>query len=208
MKKRYFVIGISLILFIILTCLVVTNNISWFDDPIYNYLIGLRSDTLDKYFLVVTNMAEIITMIFIIIIIVFSIDKKYRNLVVISAGASVLINNIIKFIIRRERPDHLRLFRSFGYSYPSGHSMISVAVYGFLIYYVYKKVKNIYLKIFLIIILTLLIISIGLSRIYLGVHYPSDVLGGFLLAISITMIIITIYNNYLGVNIDDKTISH
>ena len=62
--------------------------------------------------------------------------------------------------------------------------MVSTAFYGLLIYIIYKKVKNPYLKISLIILLSLLIFCIGISRIYLGVHYTSDVLAGFLISIS------------------------
>ena len=68
--------------------------------------------------------------------------------------------------------------------------MISIALYGFLIYYVLKHIENIYLKVILVILLTLLIISIGLSRIYLGVHYPSDVLGGYLLSLIVLILVI------------------
>lgn len=75
-----------------------------------------------------------------------------------------------------------------GYSFPSGHSMISAAFYGFLIYLIYKKVKNKKLKITLIIVLSILIVSIGISRIYLGVHYTSDVLAGFTVSVSYLII--------------------
>ena len=69
--------------------------------------------------------------------------------------------------------------------------MVSAAFYGFLIYLIYKNVKNKYLKWGLITILSLLIFLIGTSRIYLGVHYTSDVLAGFLVAISYLIIFIT-----------------
>ena len=97
----------------------------------------------------------------------------------------------------RPRPDHLRLIKQNGYSYPSGHSMISIAVYGFLIYYVYHKVKNKALKIALIILLSLLIILIGISRIYVGVHYPSDVLGGYTLSLLIIIVVILGVDKYV-----------
>lgn len=61
--------------------------------------------------------------------------------------------------------------------------MVSTAFYGLLIYIIYKKIDNKYLKSILIILLSILILCIGISRIYLGVHYTSDVLAGFLISI-------------------------
>ena len=71
--------------------------------------------------------------------------------------------------------------------------MVSMAFYGFLIYLIYKNVKNKYLKWISITILSLLITLIGISRIYLGVHYTSDVLGGFLISISYLIV----FTNFL-----------
>ena len=72
--------------------------------------------------------------------------------------------------------------------------MVSLAFYGYLIYLIYKYVKNKYLKWFLITILGILIVNIGISRIYLGVHYTSDVLAGFLISISYLIVYISIVN--------------
>ena len=66
--------------------------------------------------------------------------------------------------------------------------MIAVCVYGTLIYLVHKKVKNKKIKILLEVLLTLLILLIGISRIYVGVHYPSDVLTGYLISIIILIV--------------------
>ena len=79
-----------------------------------------------------------------------------------------------------------------GYSFPSGHSMASMAFYGLIIYFVIRFVKNRALKIFLSIMLSLLIILIGMSRIYLGVHYPSDVFAGFVFTVAYLIFYITI----------------
>ena len=196
MKKKACLIGGLLILFVIITVLVMSNNISNFDDSIYNFIFGLRNNFLDIYFKGVTCCANTITVICLLIVLLLVIKDKYRNVLGITALSTVLTNQILKNIFTRPRPDHLRLVIQGGYSYPSGHAMISIAIYGFLIYYVYHKVKNKTLKIVLIGLLTLLIISIGLSRIYVGVHYPSDILGGYALALLILILVILGVDKY------------
>jgi len=119
-------------------------------------------------------------------------NKKIGILIWINIIISTLLNQILKFIIQRPRPTEFRIIDERGYSFPSGHSMISATFYGFLIYLIYKNVKNKYLKYSLITMLAILILLIGTSRIYLGVHYTSDVLAGFLIAISYLIIFITV----------------
>ena len=119
-------------------------------------------------------------------------NKKIGNLIWVNIAISTLLNQILKFIIQRPRPTEFRIIDERGYSFPSGHSMISATFYGFLIYLIYKNVKNKYLKYSLIIMLVILILLIGTSRIYLGVHYTSDVLAGFLIAISYLIIFTTV----------------
>ncbi len=197
MKKRYFLMGILLVVFILITTLVVTNNISSFDDNIYNMIFNLRNNLLDLFFKTITLCANTIPIICIVIILLLIVKDKYRYVLGITTITTLLSNQLIKHIIMRPRPDHLRLIKQNGYSYPSGHSMISIAVYGFLIYYVYHKVKNKALKIALIILLSLLIILIGISRIYVGVHYPSDVLGGYTLSLLIIIVVILGVDKYV-----------
>ena len=76
--------------------------------------------------------------------------------------------------------------------------MVSMAFYGLLIYIVYRYVKNVYVKYGLMVILFMLILFIGISRIYLGVHYTSDVMGGFLLSISYLIVFIRVTDKYLN----------
>ena len=75
--------------------------------------------------------------------------------------------------------------------------MVSLSFYGFLIYLIYKNIQNKYIKWILILLLGLLIFIVGTSRIYLGVHYPSDVLTGFLLEISFLIIFIGVANKFI-----------
>ena len=116
----------------------------------------------------------------------------FTNLVIITA-----LNQLLKGILQRPRPTEFRIIEETGYSFPSGHSMASMAFYGYLIYLIYKYVKNKYIKTSLIILLSILICCIGISRIYLGVHYTSDVLGGFFISISYLIIYISVVNKFL-----------
>ena len=113
--------------------------------------------------------------------------------IMISSG----LNQILKHIVQRPRPTEYRLIDETGYSFPSGHSMVSTAFYGLFIYLIFKNVKNKYIKWISIITLSILIILIGGSRIYLGVHYTSDVLAGFFISISYLIIYTSIINDYL-----------
>lgn len=89
------------------------------------------------------------------------------------------LNHLLKALFARPRPDAaLRLIEVGGFSFPSGHAMGSTAIYGFLIYLVWKTSWSRRCKAVLTVALGLLIASIVISRVYLRVHYPSDVLGG------------------------------
>ena len=116
----------------------------------------------------------------------------FSNLVIIT-----ILNQLLKRILQRPRPTEYRIIEETGYSFPSGHSMVSMAFYGYLIYLIYKYVNNKYAKWISIALLSVLICSIGISRIYLGVHYTSDVLGGFLISISYLVIYISAVNKFL-----------
>jgi len=185
MKKMFILIGALLLLFIVVTGLVITNNTLAFDNTIYNYISSIRCDFLDMFFKIITKSANVITVICLLIILLLVIKDNNRYILGITAIITIVVNNLIKVIIMRPRPSHEALINQGGYSYPSGHTMISVAIYGFLIYYTFKKINDKKIKTIIISLLTILIILIGISRIYLGVHYPSDVIGGYLLSLTI-----------------------
>lgn len=118
-------------------------------------------------------------------------NKKIGLSIISNIVIITILNQLLKRILQRPRPTEFRIVEETGYSFPSGHSMISMAFYGYIIYLIYKYVTNKYIKWISIVLLSILICSIGISRIYLGVHYTSDVLGGFLLSISYLVIYIS-----------------
>ena len=149
----------------------------------------LISDFMTPIAKIITNFGSAMVLICISAISLLVIKNKKIGLTIsINLAMASGINFLLKNILQRPRPTEFRLIDESGYSFPSGHSMVSMAFYGFLIYLIYKYVKNKKLKVILITFLSLLIFSIGISRIYLGVHYTSDVIGGFLIAISYLII--------------------
>ena len=146
----------------------------------------------------ITNFGGAIFLIIATIILFILIKNKKIGFSIISNLVIVtILNQLLKNILQRPRPNEFRIIEETGYSFPSGHSMVSMAFYGYLIYLIYIYVKNKYLKCTLIVLLSILICTIGISRIYLGVHYTSDVLGGFLISISYLVIYISAVNKFL-----------
>ena len=132
-----------------------------------------------------------------IILFIIIKNKKIGLSIIMNIAIIAILNQVLKKILQRPRPTEFRIIEETGYSFPSGHSMVSMAFYGYLIYLIYKYVKNKYIKWSLIVLLSCLIVGIGTSRIYLGVHYTSDVLGGFLISVSYLVIYISAVNKFL-----------
>ena len=191
--KKMIILYICLGLFIILTITVLTKIISPIDSYMESLVIGIRNDKLTVIMTNITNIARAYSLIAISILLLFIIrDKKIPLSIIINLVAVFLTSQVFKFIFRRPRPDILALVRATGYSYPSGHTMVSTAYFVFITYLLCKKMKNKLNKTFLIIISVIMLLLIGFSRIYLGVHYLSDVIGGFLLGIAYLMIYIKV----------------
>ena len=201
MKKfSIFVVVLCLILFSVICYGVLSYDSLVIDTKVYSFIINnIMNDGLTPILKAITELGGVAFTV-LAGVLIFMFCKKNRWFITIDLVGVTLVNQVIKHIIRRPRPNVLRLVEESGYSFPSGHSMVSMAFYGIIIYLVYKNVTNKYLKWILIILLSLLILSIGFSRIYVGVHYFTDVAGGFLLGLAYLIIYINIYNKRIGKN--------
>ena len=190
---------VCLILFLALTEDILEYQIMKQDITFYNILRKyFIKDSITPYMKIITNFGGATCLIAITILLLIIVKNKKIGLLTLTNLVTItILNQILKFILRRPRPTEFKIINETGYSFPSGHSMISMAFYGFLIYLIYKNIKNKCLKTTLIIILSLLIIAIGISRIYLGVHYVSDVIGGFLISISYLIVYIKLIKKKL-----------
>ena len=199
-KRLFIVFLVSLIIFLFLAFIVYKHNyISNYELKIINFIQKNLAAIPLKVPVFISDLVygKLINIIFWIILLIFLICKKYKDFIIFLL-APLLTQNMyffIKSIIARPRPPiEMRLIEIKHYSFPSGHSIMSMVLYGLLIYFVYKYVKNRILKIALISVLSILIIAIGFSRVWLGVHFPTDVIGGFALGICCLCLFIYIDN--------------
>ena len=184
-NKKIFIPISLLFLFIINTILVISNKVSLIDKSIHDFVIKFSSEITTSIMKIFTFFGSTIFIVilsiilFIIFIILKQKDKAFKT-----EGAiiiSTIINNIIKIIIRRPRPEYITVVEK-TFSYPSGHTMASTTLYGILLYLLLKSNLNKTYKIGFGIILGNLPLLVGISRIYLGAHFFTDVFGGYLLS--------------------------
>lgn len=163
-------------------------------------ILNLRSEPLTVIMKVITNLSSAYVLIAITLgTLIFIKNKKVGGCIASNLIVTTLLNQLLKYIIQRPRPDGYRLIAESGYSFPSGHSMVSMAFYGLIIYLIWKMVKNKKIKYISCGILGLLIPMIGFSRIYLGVHYASDVIGGFAISIAYLMLFTNVVKSILQI---------
>lgn len=191
-KKVIFTLSIILFTFIII--LLLTNNISTFDNKIYNLIIKLKCEPVTIFFKFISFLCSTwFIIISTIIIMIFSKNKKNAFLIALNVLLCGLLNQSLKFIFLRERPLDINLIIENGYSFPSGHSMVSLAYYGFFLYIIdHKKMKNKY-KLLCSSLLAILVLLIGISRIYLGVHFASDVIAGYAISMAYLIVYIKLF---------------
>lgn len=178
----------SIVLFVIFLLGVYFNEyLIWIDDFSYSIVSLFISDTMTTIMKFITFFADPIwCILFSVLVIIFW--KKIRKAFLINLILVFMLNYILKLIFSRARPIDINIITETGYSFPSGHAMISLAIYGFLAYLLWKsdyKYKKIGVS-----LLVLLIVLIGISRIYLGVHYTSDVIAGFIVSLGYLLLFI------------------
>lgn len=166
---------------------------------------GWRAPWLTFVMKVITDLASVPALLAIGLAIILLIrQNRYRVPLFANLGISIILNLGLKDIFTRARPGIvLPLVLEKGYSFPSGHSMAAAAFYGFLIYLLWRSRKSDRLKKWGTALLISLILLAGFSRIYLGVHYLTDVLAGFLASSAYLLVFITFVSAYFQ---DDQSL--
>jgi len=195
-KIKYIILSLLIISFFLLLWSVLAHKIDAFDTAVYNLVTIKKNDTVTSIYKFITffGSTKLMVALAIFCLVIFHKNKK-GAFVTVGLIISTIVNNIIKPIVRRQRPLKLMMVEESTFSFPSGHTMASVTMYGLFIYLVWQSNLNKKLKVLFTILLTLLIIAIGLSRIYLGAHYASDVIASVIVSTVWLIIYISFVKN-------------
>ncbi|WP_026451669.1 phosphatase PAP2 family protein [Aequorivita capsosiphonis] len=191
------VAGINI--FIELTEFLKDDLLAQYDQQISEYVVSFRSPLLTDYFIFITDVGDVYGYLIVLALAIVVTALYFKNWKYILQTVFVLLlssisNVLLKRLVNRARPgvEHLVVVETL--SYPSGHAMGAMAFYGFLIYLFSRFKINVFLKFVVILLLITVIFSIGMSRIYLGVHFPSDIAGGYIAGLIWVFFCILLFN--------------
>ncbi|MDP1511896.1 phosphatase PAP2 family protein [Paenibacillus ottowii] len=181
--------------------LVSDKKVAQFDNMIISVVQGLESPaltTIMKFFTFIGSGIPVAVISIAIFFILYKILHHRRELILFIwvVTGSALLNGTLKLVFHRARPTLHRIVNANGFSFPSGHSMAAFSLYGVIAFLLWRHISTSTVRGILIVCSSAMILMIGVSRIYLGVHYPSDVLGGFLASGSWLAISIWFYQRY------------
>jgi len=197
--RKWFLVALLLFIFVFTAYELLKDELKDFDIAVYNFIISFKHPLITEIFKMITFFASPIALIILSIALFFIFkNKKYGLLSLTNLIVVTLINQMLKFIFVRPRPFEWMLIEETGYSFPSGHAMVSMAFYGMLVYLIWQTKISLNKKKIWTIVLSVLILLIGISRIYLGVHYFSDVIGGLFLGTSYLLIYVYIMHSVLS----------
>jgi membrane-associated phospholipid phosphatase len=172
----------AMIIFIYAIRMVFILERSDFDDRVFDLIKPYINAGLTQFMSFITFLGKhdlLIPLNFILIIFfIYKKQKWFATRIAALSLSSLLLMFSLKLFFQRERPLLPVIGDVSGYSFPSGHALISVVFYGLFIHMIWHEIKIKWLRNLLIVILGILILLIAFSRIYLRVHYTSDVIAG------------------------------
>ena len=193
MKKiKWVIFVIAILIFSFLAYFVLEGKTGEFDSFIYKIVTFNKTDFISGFYKFITNFASgiMVGIISLVFLIIFK-NKRYGGFIFLNVFNIFVLNFLLKLLFMRDRPYELMIIDEVGYSFPSGHAMAALGFYGFIIYLLWHFNLAKSAKIIFSVLLGVLIILIGVSRIYLGVHYASDVLAGYMVSLAYLILYIT-----------------
>ena len=183
-NRMIIVLSIALLVFVYLLQNVMSGDIRRIDGIAYQFfVVRLRRDWLTPIMQSFTSLsAPVVLAVMLIVVAAFAPGRMPGRFAAANLVGIVALNYALKEIVQRPRPEGFRLIAETGYSFPSGHSMVAVAFYGFLIWLIIRFEEDRLQRWIWSLALFFVVIMIGISRVYLGVHYFSDVVAGYCVA--------------------------
>lgn len=201
---KWIVFAMCILVFVHISVELSYKELIKLDEQIYSILAGMVSKKATKAFRFITRFGsvEVIFPLWILTLIIYK-DKRKVMLSTLNLVCIFALNQSLKFMFARPRPAVVRLAEATGFSFPSGHSMISLGFYGFMLFLLLKSDYLRTVKVIATVAITGLVLMIGVSRIYLGVHYTTDVIAGFCLSMAYLIVFTdiierTIYTEFRG----------
>lgn len=185
-NKRLVILAVCAIVFVELLDDILEGDLMRLDALAYWFFVeNLRNEAITPLMESFSNLATPLALIvMLLLIIAFAPGKRPGLCCAVNLVLVFLLNQLLKAIIQRPRPEGINLVIESGFSFPSGHSMVAMAFFGLLIWLIWKYKKDRDVRIACCICFGLIIVMIGISRIYLGVHYASDVIAGFCVSLA------------------------
>ncbi|MGG0480645.1 phosphatase PAP2 family protein [Priestia megaterium] len=185
------------------------SRIVAFDQDVISFIQGFESPlltTIMKFFTFIGSTPAVAIISILSLFFLYKVLKHRTELILFIAiiMGSPILNGLLKLLFHRVRPNFHRLIEINGYSFPSGHAMSAFAVYGILSFLLWRHIPTRLGRTCLLSVSTVMILAIGVSRIYLGVHYPSDVIGGYFASGCWLAIAIWFYQRYLEKRFEQK----
>lgn len=200
MKKalKWIIFGILLIVFIMIMICIKNGKIVHFDNATYKLVTYNTNTVLDNINHIFTFFGSTIWMVLLALTFLITIKDKKKAIIICGCLIiSILLNIGIKNIFMRERPLVRKLVEETSFSFPSGHTTAAVSLYGIILFFIIKSnlAKN--KKIIYSTGLIMLIFFIGVSRIYLGAHFASDVIGATVISIAFLILYTAIIERFI-----------
>lgn len=194
---KWLLFGSCICMFLLFAHQIGSKDPLWFDEYIYQALTTIMNERVTNVFKLLTRFGNLEAFVIIGLITFYLVhSRRNRLLIVANLGIVFGCNVLLKMAFSRPRPLDIALIKESGFSFPSGHAMVSVAFYGFLIYLIFQSRQPKWRKIGASIVLGCIIIGVGISRIYLGVHYASDVIAGASLSLAYVILLTTFARKY------------
>lgn len=198
MERKKWLFFISFLFFIGLFFAYHARHIYSIDLQILRFFEGIRTPIFNRIFITITTLGsiKILLPLCVFITIYFLIKRQYIEFILLwlAFWSSRGVNFIVKEVVERERPPVIRLVEVEDFSFPSGHSMNSIVTLGFICYlFVATRQLNSAKKTSVSLLTGFTVLLIVISRLYIGVHYPTDVLAGLSLGCCLLLIYIQLY---------------